>query len=157
MKRFLLALNLTPLMPGAKPALWLAVFFFLLNLIAPAAHAMPTAYEAMQSGNPMAQLRYGGSTTSDVIRMFGTPDDVVHSGRMYPVIENYYYYDQGGSGAATLFVFENGFLVGMHLKSPSNELLDLTYFLMNNGDRRLTYPYRGGFAGYYPYMGLFGW
>lgn len=99
-------------------------------------------------------LVYGGSSGPDVIRVMGEqPDQIVYGQQMYPVLENYYYYDK--TGAATVFVFENGLLVGMHYKSPSNQMIDLTSLLTNNGDRRLNAPLLQGYQSYYPYFDLF--
>ena len=100
---------------------------------------------------PGAQLIYASSTAADVQRVTGrAPDDIVQTEQMYPIIENHYYYDDSGSGAATVFVFENGFLMGMHYKSANNQFMDMSYMLQNNGDRTLTAPYLAGYRGYYP-------
>ena len=149
----LFTLNLTPRMQGVRKTLCMAVFLF--TLLCPAGYALPMGYENMQNG--LSQLRVGGSGPADVMRAFGSPDEVVSSGQMYPTIDNYYYYDHNGSGAATVFVFENGFLVNMLLKSSNNQLMDLSYFLTNNGDRRLTTPYLGGYRNFYPYQRFFSW
>jgi len=101
-------------------------------------------------------LVYGASSTVDVQRIMGEPpDEIVKTAQMFPVIENYYYYENGGTGAATVFVFENGLLVGLHYKSPQNQYMDLTSFLMNNGDRLLNSPMLGGFRGYFPLFPLY--
>ena len=151
----LFTLNLTPRMQGVPKTLCMAVFFLLL-LFPAMAHAMPTGYENMQNG--FSQLRIGGSTPGELLGIMGSPDEVVSSTQMYPVVDNYYYYDHNGSGAATVFVFENGFLVNMLLKSPNNQLMDLSFFLTNNGDRRLTTPYLGGYRSFFPYPQFFsGW
>lgn len=103
-------------------------------------------------------LVYGASTNADVIQILGKyPDEIIRTEQMTPVIENYYYYDTNGSGAATVFVFENNFLVGLHYKSPSNQFIDLTYFLPNNGDRWINLPTMGNIRGYYPNLPMFGW
>lgn len=91
-----------------------------------------------------------GASTNDVVRALGRPpDDIVRGEIMAPTIENFYYFDEDKSGAATIFVFEAGFLVGMHLKSPENQLMDVTYFLPNNGNRRLLNPVMGGMQTYW--------
>lgn len=96
-------------------------------------------------------LVYGSSTPWDVETAVGRPpDETVYAGQMYPVIVNHYYFDDSGSGAATVFVYENGFLVGMHYKTPGNQLMDLTYLLINKNDRYVNAPYLGGFRGYFP-------
>lgn len=95
-------------------------------------------------------LVYGSSSTNDVVQVMGAPpDDILRSNSMFPPVENFFYYDEDKSGAATVFVFENGFLVGMHLKTPDNQLVDMTYFLINNGDRRLQNPMLGGVNPYF--------
>ncbi|MBX2861188.1 MAG: hypothetical protein KTR14_08130 [Vampirovibrio sp.] len=117
-------------------------------------HARSTATPWTNEIGPQS-LVYAASTTVDVQRAIGHPDEVVKSQQMYPVVENYIYYEEGGTGAATVMVFENGLLVGMHYRSPSNQMVDLTYFLLNNGDRRLNYPALAGFRGYSPYFPLY--
>lgn len=102
-------------------------------------------------------LVYASSTVPDVQRVCGPPDDIVRSEQMYPVIENHYYYDENGTGAASVFVFENGILMGFHYKSPGNQLVDLTWLLPDNGDLRLTWPYRAGYYGYSPNFPMVGW
>lgn len=103
-------------------------------------------------------LVYGSSTTTDVQQILGgPPDTVVRSEQMYPLLENYYYYDDAKTGAATVFVFENNFLVGLHFKSAENQYMDLTYFLPSNGDRtRNMQSFGAGYNGYYPYFPLYG-
>jgi hypothetical protein len=103
-------------------------------------------------------LVYGSSTSLDVQRVMGrAADQIVKSEQMMPIVENWYYFEEGGSGAATLFVFENNLLVGLHYKSRDNQLVDLTYFLPNNGDRRLNAPALGGYASYSPYFPFYEW
>jgi hypothetical protein len=100
-------------------------------------------------------LVYGSSSTNDVVLVMGAqPDDIVRSEQMYPVVENYYYYDKEKSGGASVFVFENGLLVGLELKTATNQMIDLTSFLPNNGDRLITYPALGGYQQYYPYYAI---
>ncbi len=115
----------------------------------------PNSNSAMTFG--FKDLRYGGSSGPDVQRILGAPDEIVHSQQMYPVVENYYYYADSGSGAATVFVFENGLLVGMHYKSPDNQYVDLTYFLIDNGDRLLNFPLNAGYQGYFPFFNHYTW
>jgi hypothetical protein len=104
----------------------------------------------------LQNLVYGSSSFNDVTSAVGRqPDDIVRSQSMYPVITNFYYYDENKSGAATVFVFENGLLVGLQYKSPDNQFVDFTYCLQNNGDRRLNNPYLAGYQGYYPYFPLY--
>lgn len=101
-------------------------------------------------------LIYGASTPMDVQSALGQPpDEVVKTESMYPVIENHYYYADDGSGAATVFVFENGLLMGMSLKTAENQFIDLSYFLIDNGDRRLNAPLRAGYRGFYPIYPLY--
>lgn len=98
-------------------------------------------------------LVYGSSSSVDVVNVMGNPpDEIVRSEQMFPVVENFYYYDK--TGAATVFVFENGLLVGLQLKTPGNQYVDMTYFLANNGDRMLNLPMLQGFMPYYPYFPL---
>lgn len=102
-------------------------------------------------------LVYGSSTASDVIGVMGRyPDDVLRAEQMFPVVENFYYYDEEGTGAASVFVFENGFLVGLHSRSPNNQFVDLTYFLPNNGDRFLNSPLTAGYLPYFHRFPLYG-
>ncbi len=104
----------------------------------------------------VANLVYGSSSPLDVQQALGRmPDQTVSSGQMYPVVTNDYYFDEKGSGAATVFVFENGFLVGMHYKSATNHFLDLTYLLINAGDRWLNSPFLQGYRAYYPNFDFF--
>lgn len=118
---------------------------------------------ALQNATPWTSERsvqnlvYGSSSFNDVTMALGrAPDEIVRSEQMYPPIVNFYYFDESKSGAATVFVFENGFLVGMQYKSPDNQYVDMSYFLQNRGDRQLNYPYTGGYQGYYPYFPLYG-
>lgn len=101
-------------------------------------------------------LVYGSSSFGDVQRIMGkAPDEVLRSEQMYPIVDNYYYYDEQGTGAATVFVFEDSFLVGLHYKSPENQFIDFTYFLTSNFDRNLNSPYLAGYQGYFPYFPLY--
>lgn len=101
-------------------------------------------------------LVYGSSTPWDVQRVMGRgPDEVVKAEYMYPVVENHNFYDEDGSGNASVFVFENGFLVGFHMRTKDSQLVDLTYFLMNNGDRRLNNAYNAGIWSYNPLFPLY--
>ncbi len=109
------------------------------------------------SQSEFRSLVYASSTIPDVQRVCGPPSEIVRSEQMYPVIENHYYYDENGSGAASVFVFENGVLMGFHYKSPDNQLVDLTFCLANNGDIRLAWPYRAGYYGYSPNFPMVGW
>jgi hypothetical protein len=127
---------------------------------------LPQAF-ALQNATPWSPERsvqnlvYGSSSYNDVQTVIGRPpDDIVRSEQMYPIITNFYYYDEAKTGAATVFIFENGMLVGMQYKSPDNQFVDLTYFLQNNGDRNLTVPYLAEYQRYYPYFPLYhfsGW
>lgn len=117
---------------------------------------------ALQSVTPWSSaktfqnLTYGSSSYQDVVSAVGQPpDEVVRSEQMYPVIENFYYYDENKTGGATVFVFENGMLVGLQYKSPDNQFVDLSYFLQSNGDRSLHYSALGGYQAYYPYFPLY--
>lgn len=101
-------------------------------------------------------LVYGSSTPWDVQRVMGRgPDEVVKAEYMYPVVENHNFYDENGSGNSSVFVFENGFLVGFHMRMKDNQLVDLTYFLTNNGDRRLNNAYNAGIWSYNPLFPLY--
>ncbi len=118
---------------------------------------------ALQNATPWTSERsvqnlvYGSSSFNDVTMALGRPpDEIVRSEQMYPPIVNFYYFDENKSGAATVFVFENGFLVGMQYKSPDNQYMDVSYFLQNNGDRQLNFPYTGGYQGYFPFFPLYG-
>jgi hypothetical protein len=129
------------------------LFCLLLGLIL---ISIPAEVQARTGATPWSSevnfqsLVYGSSTTNDVVRALGRPaDEIVRYEQMYPTIENLYYYDEDKSGAATVFVFESGFLVGMQLKTANNQLVDLTYFLTDNGDRRLLNPIMGGYTPYY--------
>lgn len=103
-------------------------------------------------------LVYGGSSTVDVVRAMGQqPDEILRSEQMFPVVENFYYYDENKSGAATVFVFEGGLLAGMHLKTAGNQFIDCTYFLTNNGDRMLNNPMLQNYSPYYSYFPLTHW
>ncbi|MCE3234193.1 MAG: hypothetical protein K0Q50_373 [Vampirovibrio sp.] len=103
-------------------------------------------------------LVYGASSSADVVRVMGQPpDEVLKAEQMFPVVENFYYYDSAKSGAATVFVFEGGLLVGLQLKTPGDQFVDLTYMLTNNNDRALNSPLLGGYMPYYPYYPLTHW
>lgn len=104
------------------------------------------------------ELVYGSSSQADVVRVMGMPpDEVVHAGQMFPVIENYYYYDEDKSGAATVFVFENNMLVGLQMKTAANQFVDMSYFLANNGDRQMNQFMLGGYMPYYPWFPIPTW
>jgi hypothetical protein len=95
-------------------------------------------------------LRYGGSTSIDVAQAVGRPpDNIIKDEQMYPVVENYIYNSDDGSGAATVFVFEGNLLVGMHYRNARNQYIDLTYMLPNNGDRALNSMMNMGYQPYY--------
>lgn len=118
---------------------------------------------ALQNATPWTAERsfqnlvYGSSSFNDVTMTLGRqPDEIVRSQQMYPPVVNFYYFDENKSGAATVFVFENGLLVGMQYKSPDNQYVDMSYFLQNNGDRQLNFPYNAGYQGYFPYYPLYG-
>jgi hypothetical protein len=123
--------------------------------------SLPAA--AMQTGTPWTpeksyqNLTYGASSYNDVISIVGhPPDEIVNSGQMYPLVENFYYFDENKTGAATVFVFENGLLVGLQYKSPDNQYVDLSYVLQYNGDRTVNYAALGGYQAYFPYFPLYG-
>lgn len=118
---------------------------------------------ALQNATPWSPERsfqnlvLGSSSFNDVTMVLGRqPDEIVRSDQMYPPITNFYYFDDNKSGAATVFVFENGFLVSMQYKSPDNQYVDMTYFLQNNADRQLNLPYNAGYQSYYYYQPLYG-
>ncbi|HEY9686583.1 MAG TPA: hypothetical protein V6C52_06370 [Coleofasciculaceae cyanobacterium] len=117
--------------------------------------AIPAEVQARTGATPWTSevnfqsLVYGSSTTNDVVRALGRPaDEILRYEQMYPTIENLYYYDEDKSGAATVFVFESGFLVGMQLKTADNQYVDFSYLLANNGDRQLMNPMLGGYLPY---------
>lgn len=131
------------------------------SLLAAAFISLPS--QAIQSVTPWSpeksfqNLTYGASSYSDVVSVIGrSPDEIVRSEQMYPIIENFYYFDENKSGAATVFVFENGLLVGLQYKSPDNQYVDLSYCLQSNGDRNLHYSALGGTQAYFPYFPLYG-
>ncbi len=129
--------------------------FFLLTGLSAEARTGATPW----TNEPSFQnLVYASSTTNDVIRTMGAPpDDIVRATQMFPVIENYYYYGEEKTGAATVFVFEHGLLVGLQLKTPGDQYVDMTYVLTNNGDRALSNPIYGGYLPYFPYLPLTTW
>ncbi len=95
-------------------------------------------------------LIYGSSSPRDVELILGEPpDEVVKSQSLYPVIWNYLYYADDGNGSATVFVFENGMLVGMFLRTAGQQLVDFTSFLTNNNDRRLFYNLNANRRGFF--------
>lgn len=106
-------------------------------------------------------LVYGASTSTDVQRIIGRfPDAIVRQEQIFPVVENYYYYEEGDksqTGPATVFVFENNLLVGMLYKSSMQQWIDLTYFIYDNGDRSINAPIQAGFQTYYPNLPLYMW
>jgi hypothetical protein len=137
-----------------------AVCLFSLLVFSVSGFFLPAS--AIQSVTPWTSeksfqnLTYGSSSYQDVISAVGQPpDEVVHSDQMYPIIENFYYYDENKTGGATVFVFENGLLVGLQYKSPDNQFVDLSYFLRSNGDRNLHYSALGEYQPYYPYFPLY--
>ena len=90
-------------------------------------------------------LVYGSSSFHDVELVLGPPDHVINAGQMYPVIVNYFYFEKNPDDtieemasqenkAATVCVFENNLLVGLHYKTRTNQLVDITYILQNNND-----------------------
>lgn len=140
---------------------YMAITAVALSVATAVCLSLPAA--AIQSVTPWTpektyqNLTYGSSTYNDVISTVGhSPDEIVSSGQMYPVVENFYYYDENKTGAATVFVFENGLLVGLQYKSPDNQFVDLTYVLQYNGDRMVNYSALGGYQSYYPYFPLYG-
>jgi hypothetical protein len=143
---------------------WLAVVFGCLTLlifpgvlVSPGwAHSVFAPW-APSNQQDFGSLVCGSSTPLDVQRVAGPPDEVVHSEQMFPVIENYYYYDNEGSGSASVFVFQNGLLVGLHYKSSNDQLIDMTSFLTNNGDTQLNRQLNAGYAGYYTNFPFYEW
>ena len=99
-------------------------------------------------------LVYGASSVVDIQRSVGRPADefVDTAGTMYPIIQNMVYYDEAGSGSASVFVLENGLLAGLFYKSANNQYIDLTFLLTDNGDRRLNQGLNGGYQGFFPAM-----
>lgn len=136
---------------------------FLLGVLLLAFAFMPNAFcgNLATPWTPEVNFRnlvYGASSTADVVRVMGQPpDEVLHSEQMFPVVENFFYYDADKSGAATVFVFENGLLVGMHLKTEGNQYIDCTYFLTDNGDRQLNNPMLQNYSPYYSYFPMTYW
>jgi hypothetical protein len=134
---------------------WLLPFMLVVLTVLPGDSIARTGATPWSPESGMQSLVYGSSSQWDVTQAIGRqPDQIVRAEQMYPVVENSYYFDENGSGAATIFVFENGLLVGMHYKSPKNHMVDLTYCLANNGDRRLNWPMLAGYQGYYPYFDM---
>jgi hypothetical protein len=142
----------------ARVTLALALLFFTFPPLAGQSAWAGPGIAPWTSEAGFQQLVYGASSPWDVQSAIGRPaDEVLRFEQMYPIIENHYYYDENKSGAATIFVFENNFLVGMHFKSADNQMIDLTYFLPNNGDYSRNFQtYGGGYAGYFPGFGLYG-
>jgi hypothetical protein len=103
-------------------------------------------------------LVIGASSGADIQAVMGVPpDEIIKSEIMYPVIENYFYYEEGGSGAATVFILQGGLLAGLSYKSASNQMMDLSYFLQNNNDRLYGMQYNpAGYSGYFPSYPLYG-
>lgn len=98
-------------------------------------------------------LVYGASSVVDIQRAVGRPaDEFVESGTMYPIIQNMVYYEEGGTGAASVFVLENGLLAGLFYKSPNEQYIDLTFLLTDNGDVRYNNPMNAGYQGFFPQM-----
>jgi hypothetical protein len=98
----------------------------------------------------LQNLVLGSSTINDVQRALGKPpDEYIQSEQMFPVIQNAFYYDEKKSGAASVFVFQNGLLAGLFYKSPNSQLVDLSYFLQNNGDVGLNSGLNAGFQPYF--------
>ncbi len=139
--------------PFSRLKAFLGLGIFILLLLA---SPMPTvearsAFSPWEFDQGLQNLVYGATTGADLVRIMGEPpDDIVRDEQMYPLIENHYYFDEGGTGAATVFVFQNNFLVGLLYKSPSNQFVDLTSFLPNNGDSRINNQIMGGFRGFFP-------
>lgn len=144
-----------------RPVSKFILFITLVTCLFFSSVVMPVSF-ALQNATPWTSERsiqnlvYGSSSFNDVTAAVGRqPDDIVRSEWMYPVITNFYYFDDNKSGAATVFVFENGLLVGLQYKSPDNQFIDFTYCLQNNGDRRLNNPYLAGYQNYYSNFPLF--
>jgi hypothetical protein len=133
------------------------LFFLAWGAVAPAAYSYSAATPWTQSMS-MQSLVYGSTTPNQLRLIMGRmADDIVRSEQMYPVIENHYYYDDNKSGAATVFVFENNFLAGLHYKSPKNQWMDLTYILPNMGDRQMNVRSFGAqHFDYFPFFPLYG-
>jgi hypothetical protein len=141
--------------PFLSMRIGLASLLFIAILFSPMAHAR-SAVTPWTSEQGFQNLVYGASTTGEVLRVMGAyPDEIVKTQQMTPVIENYYYYDAEGSGAATVFVFQNNFLAGLMYKSSSNQYMDLTYFLPNNGDMNVNSAILGNMRGYFPNLPLY--
>lgn len=144
-------------LPATTALVVLGVVVFMLGTF-PTAHARMTATPwdgAPMEGN-FQNLVWGGSSTLDVAKVMGhPPDEVLKNNNMYPVIENHIFYEPGGTGNASVFVFENGLLAGLYYKSAQNRYMDLSYFLPNNGDRLMNIrAYDAGYQSYYPNFGF---
>jgi hypothetical protein len=147
-------LHLKSKLPVQRVACFLLTLF-VCGIILPV-HALQNA-TPWSAERSFQNLVYGSSSFNDVRMAMGKPpDEVVNSEQMFPPIVNFNYYDENKSGAATVFVFENGLLVGLQYKSADNQYIDLTYFLQNNGDRALNLPYTAGYFPYYPYFPMYG-
>ncbi len=141
----------------ARLATWMLLGFVVVLLSNPAM-ALRNNFSPWTADGAFQNLVYGGSSAVDVQQALGQPpDEIVRSEQIYPLIENYYYYEANGSGAATVFVFENGLLVGLHYRSPSNQYIDLTSILANNGDRFLNRQLNQGMRGYFPMFPFYSW
>ncbi len=146
-----------------QPLTQIKLFFSLAALVLSLGFLLIVPAWALQNATPWSAERsvqnlvYGSSSFNDVTMSLGrSPDEIVRSEQMYPPVVNFYYFDENKSGAATVFVFENGLLVGMQYKSPDNQYVDVSYFLQNNGDRQLNLPYAGGYQSYFPFFPLYG-
>lgn len=141
---------------------FLTLFLFLaFEVMVPScvfARSIATPWATGSGDVSFQSLVYGSSSAADVVRVMGNqPDEVIRGEQMFPVIENYYYYDADKSGSASIFVFENGLLVGLQMLTSGQQLVDMTYLLPSNGDRSLNQPMLGGYMPYYPVFPLTSW
>lgn len=128
---------------------------FIINLLLTASVQARSNATPWTSEQTYQNLVYGASSTADVIQIMGYPDEVVKQEQIFPVIENFYYYGDGGTGEATVVIFQNNLLAGLLYKTASSQYMDLTYMLPNNGDMALNSPILAKFRSYYPNLPMF--
>ncbi len=124
------------------------------------AHAR-SAVTPWTSQQTYQNLVYGATTPADLPNIIGAmPDEIERAPQMSPVIEYYFYYADGGSGEASIFVFQNNLLAGLLYKSADNQYTNLTYFLPSNGDMTINNQIMGNMMPFYtnfPLYSLYNW
>jgi hypothetical protein len=143
--------------PWKKAVTWILSSWVILAacliLLCPVAHARSAA-TPWTMDQTFQNLVYGASTPPEVVRIVGRyPDEIVKADQMAPAILNYYYFDE--QNRATVFVFENNFLVALLYRSASDQYVDLTSFLPNVGDRMINSQILGNTMGYFPNLPMF--